>query len=189
MAEPRTVTELVLGGQKSGKTRWAEARAQAWLDADDGHRAVLLATAMAGDAEMAERIRRHQADRAGRLHGLELVEAPLDVAGVIARRSRPDTLVLVDCLTLWLTHHLMPQWPLPRAVEPERLIERLCAAVAAAPGPVVLVSNEIGLGVIPLGDEVRSFVDTLGRLNQAVAAVCPRVTLVAAGLPLTLKTP
>lgn len=188
MAEP-IVTELVLGGQKSGKTRRAEALAQAWLDADVGHHAVLLATAMAGDTEMAARIARHQSDRAGRLQGLELVEEPLDVAGVIARRSRPDTLIVVDCLTLWLTHHLMPQWPLPQPVAPKRLIERLCAAVATAPGPVVLVSNEIGLGVIPLGRETRDFVDSLGRLNQAVAAVCPRVTLVAAGLHLTLKTP
>ncbi len=182
-------TELVLGGQKSGKTRWAEARAQAWLDADRGHRAVLLATAMAGDTEMAARIRRHQTDRAGRLNGLELVEEPLEVARMIARHSQPDTLVLVDCLTLWLTHHLMPQWPLTQPQEPGRLIDRLCSAVATAPGPVVLVSNEIGWGVVPLGSETRNFVDTLGRLNQAVAAVCPRVTLVAAGLPLTLKTP
>lgn len=186
---PDAVNELILGGQKSGKSRWAEARVLAWLDADPSHRAVLVATAMAGDPEMAARIRRHQADRAGRLAALELVEEPLDVAGAIARLSRPDTLVLVDCLTLWLTHHLMPQWPLPQPAVPARLMDRLCSSIAAAPGPVVLVSNEIGWGVIPLGTEVREFVDQLGRLNQAVAATCERVTQVAAGLPLTLKAP
>lgn len=182
-------TELILGGQKSGKSRLAEARAMAWLGADASHRAVLVATAMAGDAEMAGRIRRHQADRAARLPALTLVEEPLDPAAALAHCSRPDTLVLVDCLTLWLTHHLMPLRPGPSTDSPQCLIDTLCAAIAAAPGPVVLVSNEIGWGVIPLGPEVRGFVDTLGRLNQAVAAVCPRVTLVAAGLPLSLRTP
>lgn len=186
---PEAENELILGGQKSGKSRWAEARVLAWLDADPSHRAVLVATAMAGDPEMTARIRRHQADRAGRLSGLELVEEPLDVAGAIAQHSRPDTLVLVDCLTLWLTHHLMPQWPLPQPVVPARLIDRLCGAVASASGPVVLVSNEIGAGVIPLGSEVREFVDQQGRLNQAMATTCARVTLVVAGLPLTLKQP
>lgn len=183
------VTELILGGQKSGKSRLAEARAMAWLGADAAHRAVLVATAMPGDAEMAERIRRHQADRAERLPGLALIEEPLDLPAALARASRPGTLVLVDCLTLWLTHHLMPMRSGPSTMSPQRLIDALCAAISAAPGPVVLVSNEIGWGVIPLGPGVRAFVDTLGRLNQALAALCPRVTLVAAGLPLPLRTP
>jgi adenosylcobinamide kinase/adenosylcobinamide-phosphate guanylyltransferase len=183
------VSELVLGGQKSGKSRHAEARAQAWLAADARHRVVFVATGVAGDAEMAERIRKHQADRAQRLPGVSLVEEPRELARAIEQHSRPDTLVLVDCLTLWLTQRLMPLGPEEPDTHPGSLIDGLCAAVGAATGPVVLVSNEIGWGVIPLGSGVRSFVDTLGRLNQAVAAVCPRVTLVAAGLSIALKTP
>lgn len=183
------VTELLLGGQKSGKSRWAEARAQAWLAGDDRRRVVFVATGLAGDPEMAERIRRHQADRAQRLPGIALVEEPRELARAIEAHSQPGTLVLVDCLTLWLTQRLMPLGPEPPETDPGRLVDGLCAAIRSAKGPVVLVSNEIGWGVIPLGPGVRAFVDTLGRLNQAVAAVCPRVTLVAAGLPLSLKSP
>jgi adenosylcobinamide kinase/adenosylcobinamide-phosphate guanylyltransferase len=102
-------------------------------------------------------------------------------------------LIVVDCLTLWLTNLLMPAEPetyaenMPTAkVEPASTAS-LLIAIKQAPGPVVLVGNEIGLGVIPLGREVRAFVDALGQLNQAVAAACSRVTLMAAGLPLTLK--
>ncbi|MBX3609797.1 MAG: bifunctional adenosylcobinamide kinase/adenosylcobinamide-phosphate guanylyltransferase [Hydrogenophaga sp.] len=188
MAEAIT-TELILGGQKSGKSRLAESRAQAWLAASPAHRATFVATAVPGDAEMGERIRRHQQDRAARLPGIGLIEEPLRLADAIARASRADTLVLVDCLTLWLTHHLMPMRSGPSTMSPQKLIDGLCDSLRRVPGPVVLVSNEIGLGVVPLGAEVRGFVDTLGRLNQAVAAICPRVTLMAAGLPLGLKTP
>ncbi len=181
MAEVHALTELILGGQKSGKSRRAEQRALHWMEA--GGQAVLIATAEAGDAEMAERIRRHRAER---VPGLRVVEAPLALPEAIARESRAGTLVLVDCLTLWLTHHLMPlHGPANRA--PDSLPQALCAAISAAPGPVVLVGNEIGLGVIPLGRETREFVDALGRLNQSVAALCPRVTLMVAGLPLTIK--
>ena len=111
----------------------------------------------------------------------------------IAQHSRADTLLVVDCLTLWLTHLRMPpaaaeaeENPAPARMESDEAA-MLLIALQQAPGPVVLVSNEIGLGVVPLGREVRAFVDALGRLNQQVAAVCQRVTLMAAGLPLALK--
>lgn len=200
MAEPQNLarSELILGGQKSGKSRRAERLAQAWLAASPHHRAVLVATAQAGDDEMRQRIARHQQDRALRVPAMSCVEAPHDLAGAIAAHSTPDTLVVVDCLTLWLTQQLMP----PELSSEEKYESNrpqvpvyrsysaiISGAIESMKGPLVLVSNEIGLGVIPLGAEVRAFVDALGALNQHAAAVCERVTLMAAGLPLTLKGP
>lgn len=178
-------SELILGGQKCGKSRRAELLARRWLQADPAHRAVLIATGQAWDEEMRERIARHQRDRAERVPGLATVEEPLQLAQALARLSRTDTLVIVDCLTLWLTHLLMPAEGRGEPHQPR--VAELLAALRAAPGPVVLVGNEIGLGVIPLGRETRAFVDALGRLNQDLAQACARVTLMAAGLPLNLK--
>jgi adenosylcobinamide kinase/adenosylcobinamide-phosphate guanylyltransferase len=218
----RTVarSEFILGGQKSGKSRRAEALARQWLDASPDHHAVLIATAQPWDDEMRERIARHQADRAERVPGIQTVEEPVALAKAIVQHSRPNTLVVVDCLTLWLTNLGMPMenaeqpggWaagrfapcpppatqapPLPtqNAQPPSLLapvestqVAMFLGAIDAAPGPLVLVGNEIGLGVIPMGAEVRAFVDALGRLNQDVAQHCQRVTLMAVGLPLTLK--
>jgi adenosylcobinamide kinase/adenosylcobinamide-phosphate guanylyltransferase len=185
-------SEFILGGQKSGKSRRAETLARDWLAQSPTHRAVLIATAQPWDEEMRQRINRHQADRAERVPGMRTVEEPLALAETIAQHSRADTLVVVDCLTLWLTNCLMPMAQSFKENKPLVPVNRaqaatLLIAIAAAPGPVVLVGNEIGLGVIPLGSEVRAFVDALGRLNQDVARVCERVTLMAAGLPLTLK--
>ena len=180
--------ELIVGGQKSGKSRRAEQLAAAWLAQDARHGAVLLATAQAHDGEMRTRIERHRADRAARLPALRTVEEPLALGEAVAAHAAPHTLLVVDCLTLWLTNWLMPvDGRVPSEADYADAQGRLLAALQAAPGPVVLVSNEIGLGVIPLGGEVRAFVDALGLLNQRVAAVCERVTLVAAGLPLSLK--
>jgi adenosylcobinamide kinase / adenosylcobinamide-phosphate guanylyltransferase len=187
-------SELILGGQKSGKSRRAELLARQWLAQSSGHRAVLIATAQPWDDEMRQRIARHQADRAERVTGMATVEEPLALAEAIARHSQADTLVVVDCLTLWLTNLLMPAEPAPN-LEPNQPLApadiaraaSLLIAIEQAKGPVVIVGNEIGLGVIPMGREVRAFVDALGRLNQDVAATCQRVTLMAAGLPLTLK--
>lgn len=179
--------ELILGGQKSGKSRRAESSAAAWLAASPTHRAVLVATAEAHDDEMRARIARHQADRAERVPGLSTIEEPRALAETLAALSAPDTLVVVDCLTLWLTHLLMPMAGAP--TDPREATEGLLQALRNTRGPLVLVGNEIGLGVIPMGREVRDFVDALGRLNQEVAAICDRVTLMAAGLPLTLKAP
>ncbi|WP_313075225.1 bifunctional adenosylcobinamide kinase/adenosylcobinamide-phosphate guanylyltransferase [Melaminivora sp.] len=181
-------SELILGGQKSGKSRRAERLAHAWLQTP-GHRATLVATAQAHDAEMHARIERHQRERAERVPGMELVEEPRDLAGALARHSRAETLLVVDCLTLWLTHWLMPacEQNMQQTHDWQGQCAHFFAALRQAPGPVVLVGNEIGLGVIPLGREVRAFVDALGLLNQRAAAACGRVTLMAAGLPLTLK--
>jgi len=178
-------SELILGGQKSGKSRRAELLARQWLDQNPAHRAVLIATAQPWDEEMRQRIARHQSDRLQRVPGMRTVEEPVHLAQAITQHSRADTLVVVDCLTLWLTNMLMPKeavTPVERAQAAPVLI-----AISQAPGPVILVGNEIGLGVIPMGAEVRAFVDALGQLNQEVAATCQRVTLMAAGLPLTLK--
>lgn len=182
-------SELILGGQRSGKSRRAELLARDWLAAATAHRAVMVATGQAWDEEMRERIARHQADRAVRVPGMLTVEEPLALADVVRRHSDAHTLVVVDCLTLWLTNRMMPADPAQAQGEEAVVVagQDLCATITAAPGPVVLVGNEIGLGVIPMGREVRAFVDALGRLNQQVAAACERVTLMAAGLPLPLK--
>ena len=199
-------SELILGGQKSGKSRRAEALAQAWLAQSGQNQAVLIATALACDDEMRLRIARHQADRLLRVPGMTTVEEPWQLAQAIRAHSRPDTLIVVDCLTLWLTNWLMPfdaasaphQPPgpetslndesnQPSAPVHTAQIAMLLKAIVRVSGPLVLVGNEIGLGVIPIGREVRCFVDALGNLNQDVARTCQRVTLMAAGLPLTLK--
>ncbi|AGU50096.1 putative adenosylcobinamide-phosphate guanylyltransferase [Variovorax paradoxus B4] len=185
--------EFILGGQKSGKSRRAELRAVDWLaEAPATRRAVLIATAQAHDDEMQERIVRHQADRALRVPAMRTVEEPVELARAIVTQSSPETLVVVDCLTLWLTNLLMPlrsEAARPVTRTPAAHAAMLLVALREARGPVVLVGNEIGLGVIPLGRETRAFVDALGRMNQDVAAACGRVTLMAAGLPLTLKAP
>ncbi|ESS14624.1 Adenosylcobinamide kinase [Betaproteobacteria bacterium MOLA814] len=183
-------SELIIGGQKSGKSRRAEQLARVWLDASGDHTAVLIATAQPWDEEMRQRIERHQTDRAERVPGMTTLEEPLALAGAIRRVSTPTTLVVVDCLTLWLTNLLMPAKSVgdqPTYTSDTLPVADLAAAIALAPGPVILVGNEIGLGVIPMGREVRAFVDALGLLNQQVASTCERVTLMAAGLPLTLK--
>jgi len=193
---PPPRSEFILGGQKSGKSRRAELIARDWLAASPDHRALLIATGQPWDDEMRERIARHQRDRAERVPGLATLEEPRDLAGALARHSDARTLIVVDCLTLWLTNWLMPMedatsaesgpdWA--AALDYPAQVAMFLVAILKAPGPVVLVGNEIGLGVIPMGREVRAFVDELGRLNQRVGEVCERVTLVVAGLPLYLK--
>jgi len=187
-------SELITGGQKSGKSARAESLARHWLALSPHHRAVLLATARADDAEMAQRIAHHRADRERDCPALQSVEEPLQLAQAIAQHSDPDTLVLVDCLTLWLTNRLWPGDAQPpdsgcaavRAAAPAALTE-LGQAIALARGPLVLVSNEIGQGVVPMGPDVRAFVDVLGQLNQAAAHRCARVTWMVAGLPVRIK--
>jgi adenosylcobinamide kinase/adenosylcobinamide-phosphate guanylyltransferase len=181
--------ELILGGQRSGKSRCAESRAAAWLARDARHDALLLATALGADDEMRARIERHRADRAERLPALACVEAPFALAEALRRHaSQPRRLVVVDCLTLWLTNLLMPAVGVPldeAAWHRER--EALLDALRAAAAPVVLVSNEIGLGIAPLGASARRYVDELGRLHQKVAAECASVTLMVAGLEVAVK--
>lgn len=181
-------SELVLGGQKSGKSRRAELLAQHWIAQSPGNRAMLLATGQAWDEEMRARIARHQEDRLRRAPGLVTLEEPCRLAEALRQHDDASTLLVVDCLTLWLTNRMMPaqgSGDSPAALADA--IADLIRAIEDATSPIVLVGNEIGLGVIPLGSEVRAFVDALGRLNQSVAASCRRVTLMVAGLPLTLK--
>lgn len=185
------VHELILGGAKSGKSRRAEQCAQQWLAADRRHEATLVATALAGDEEMAARIQRHRLDRAARVPALATVEAPAALGATLLRLAAPGRLLVVDCLTLWLTQCLLPPpapaeraaralpWPEERAA----LLEALARSIS----PLVLVSNEIGLGVMPLAPQARAAIDALGQLHQDVAARCARVTLMVAGCPLPVK--
>jgi adenosylcobinamide kinase/adenosylcobinamide-phosphate guanylyltransferase len=182
---------LITGGQKSGKSRHAEHLTQQWLASSSAHHAVMIATATAHDDEMQQRIQRHQAHRQLQLSRMQLVEEPLHVAQQLADWSRPDTLVMIDCMTLWLTNWMMPartDEQVPSVAELEQGIASLLSQLQKAAGPVLVVSNEIGWGVIPLGSEVRSFVDRLGALNQALAQQASQVTLMVAGLPLPLKS-
>ncbi|HTZ37238.1 MAG TPA: bifunctional adenosylcobinamide kinase/adenosylcobinamide-phosphate guanylyltransferase [Stellaceae bacterium] len=169
---------LVLGGARSGKSRYAEA-----LVAGAAGSATYIATAEPGDAEMAARIAAHRARRQEHGGGAfwRTLEAPLDLAGAIRSTTEAERPVLVDCLTLWLAN-LMGAG---RGVEHEA--EALGAALREAQGPVVLVANEVGMGLVPETPLGRAFRDAAGRLNQSVAAQADRVVFVAAGLPLVLK--
>lgn len=179
--------ELILGGRKSGKSRCAESRAHAWLQVR-GRRALLIATALPADPEMRDRIARHRAERSKNLPALQTLEVPHQLSRVLREAPAPDRLVIVDCLTLWLVQQLMPlQGPALNDAQWEQQQQELCLALRQAAGPVVLVSNEIGLGVTPLGPEVRRYLDALGMLHQRVAAVCERVTLMVAGSELKVK--
>ncbi|MCL2917383.1 bifunctional adenosylcobinamide kinase/adenosylcobinamide-phosphate guanylyltransferase [Shewanella litorisediminis] len=168
---------LVLGGARSGKSRFAENEL-----ARVSPRGIYLATATAGDDEMAARIARHQQDRLNAPCQWQLIEAPLDLAAHLRALSGEARPVLVDCLTLWLTNRLM--------AEPQKMAEarqELLNAIGDFHGQLWLVSNEVGSGIVPLGVLSRQFVDEAGWLNQAIAALADRVTLVVAGLPLALK--
>jgi adenosylcobinamide kinase / adenosylcobinamide-phosphate guanylyltransferase len=184
----RALHELILGGARSGKSRTAESRAAAWLDANGAHRATLLATALAGDDEMVACIHRHRSDRAMRVPALATLEVPRSLAAALQAHSAPHHLLVVDCLTLWLTQCLLP--PEGAALDDEawqHTQQALLDTLQACPGPVVLVSNEIGLGVMPMSREARACVAALGRLHQQVAEHCTRVTLMVAGCALAVK--
>ncbi len=168
------LSTLVLGGARSGKSAYAEKLAR-----ETGLFCVYIATAQAFDDEMRERITRHQADRAS--DGWHTVEEPIGLAAVIARNAKPDTVLLVDCLTLWLSNIMLS------GRDVGAMQEALIRILEAAKGPVMLVSNEVGMGIVPETRLGRDFRDAQGRLNQAVAAIIPRVVFVAAGLPLVLK--
>jgi adenosylcobinamide kinase/adenosylcobinamide-phosphate guanylyltransferase len=179
--------ELVIGGARSGKSALAEKRA-----AESGLRVIYVATAEIQDEEMARRIAHH---RARRPVEWGLVEAHLHLAAALEVNAAKDTCLVVDCLTLWLSNLLFAgaaahQVEAGQAVDCP-LLERETAALIeilpTLPGWITLVSNEVGWGIVPMHPVSRCFADEQGRLNQRVAAVCDRVTLVAAGLPLTLK--
>ncbi|MFH7319553.1 bifunctional adenosylcobinamide kinase/adenosylcobinamide-phosphate guanylyltransferase [Desulfurivibrio sp. D14AmB] len=167
--------ELILGGARSGKSALAEELALA-----SGLAVTYLATAEAGDAEMRERIRHHRERRPAQWG---VVEVGCDLAGELVKRAAVGHCLLVDCLTLWLTRLLIDP-------EPERLArerDELLLVLPGLPGRIIMVSNETGLGVVPLGEISRRFCDESGRLHQQLARVCDRVVLTVAGLPQVLK--
>jgi adenosylcobinamide kinase/adenosylcobinamide-phosphate guanylyltransferase len=169
--------ELILGGVRSGKSRLAEQRAHA-----SGFPVVFIATAMArGDAELEARIQHH---RARRPPTWLTVEEPYSLGGALAAHAAPERCVVLECLTLWLTNLLCSR---PECLEAE--CRSLCTALADARGAVILVANEASLGVVPLGELSRRWLDVSGELHQRLAALCDRVTLTVAGLPWELKSP
>ena len=182
--------ELILGGQKSGKSRCAEQRAADWLERSETREATLIATALPGDPEMQQRIARHQADRLRRVPRMATLEVPYALPQALREYSSPRRLLVVDCLTLWLTQLRMPLTG-PALGEAAWLARQaaLCDALRAAPGPVVLVSNEISFGLAPMSREARQFIDALGVLHQRVAVACERVTLMVAGIEMPVKRP
>jgi adenosylcobinamide kinase / adenosylcobinamide-phosphate guanylyltransferase len=166
---------LVLGGVRSGKSRHAEILVESQPGA-----CIYLATAEPGDAEMAERIARHRARRGPRW---ETVEEPLELTAVLSEAAGPGRAVLVDCLTLWLTNLLAAER------DPAAETARLADCLMTLTGPVVLVSNEVGLGIVPENALARAFIDHAGQLHQAVAGAAQSVRLMAAGQVVHVKTP
>lgn len=179
---------LILGGARSGKSLLAEQRAAA-----SGLRVIYLATAEARDGEMARRIAHHQARRP---LTWGFAEETLHLAERLQQLAAPDTCILVDCLTLWLSNLLFAGRAAAQAEAGETVdcplfnqaTGQLIEGLAHWPGQIILVSNEVGWGIVPMHPVSRLFADEQGRLNQRVAAVCDEVLLVAAGLPLTLKS-
>lgn len=166
---------LILGGVRSGKSRLAERLALA-----SGQPVTYIATATAGDAEMAERIAAH---RVRRPVDWTVSETPLALAAALRTHARADGCLIVDCLTLWLTNLLLANDAAALGREPRALLD----ALDDLPGDILLVSNETGMGIVPLGELTRRYCDAAGRLHQDIAARCDRVLLTVAGLPLALK--
>ncbi|AHL74997.1 adenosylcobinamide kinase [Stutzerimonas stutzeri] len=167
--------ELILGGARSGKSRLAER-----LASDSGLAVTYIATSQPLDGEMSERIAHH---RARRPREWMLLEEPLELARVLRDHASDDRCLLVDCLTLWLTNLLMLDDPTRLADERDAFLECL----TELPGRILLVSNETGMGVVPLGELSRRYVDEAGWLHQALAERCQRVVFTVAGLPMILK--
>lgn len=164
---------LVLGGARSGKSAFAEGL----VEQASGSR-LYLATGQAWDDEMRARIATHQ-DRRG--SGWETVEAPVDLTQALAQNARADRPVLVDCLTLWVTNLMLGEHDIDAA------FDRLVKTLPGLKGPVVFVSNEVGLGIVPDNAMARAFRDHAGRLHQTIAGLADEVYFVAAGLPLKMK--
>lgn len=171
-ASPLPAVTLVLGGARSGKS----AHAEGLVEATGG--GIYVATAEARDHEMAERVRRHRVRRGPRW---TTVEEPLDLARALDANFVPGRPMLVDCLTLWLSNIMAA------GLDVDAETVKLSEALGRAAGPVVLVANEVGLGIVPSTPLGRAFRDEAGRLNQEVARIAQRVIFVAAGLPMTMK--
>ena len=164
---------FVLGGARSGKSRYAES-----MIVSSGLPKLYLATATAGDEEMQRRIADHQSRRGEQW---ATIEEPLDIASVLGAHAAIDKAILIDCLTLWLTNLMMANRDI--GVEVDRLVQ----TVQSAKGLIVFVSNEVGLGIVPIDAMSRAFVDHAGRLHQDIAAIADQVTMVTAGIPHHLK--
>ncbi len=173
-ARPQHPLILVLGGARSGKSRYAEARTRSFCPLTK--QAIYVATAQAYDGEMAKRIALHKKQRGKKLW--RTLEAPLELAQTLAAQTAPT---LVDCLTLWLTNQMLAERPIAAATKD------LCRTLAKRQAPIVLVANEVGLGIVPDNKMARDFRDHAGRLHQAIGAIATDVIFVAAGLPLALK--
>ncbi len=173
-ARPQTLppVTLVLGGARSGKSRYAEGLVEFLAPR------IYLATAEAGDAEMAARIEEHKQRRGP---GWETVEEPLDMAGALKAHSGRQRPVLVECLTLWMSNLMAA------GRDADNEVQALVDCLGGLPGPAVLVSNEVGMGIVPDNALARAYMDNAGRMNQSVAAAAQRVVLITAGLPRVLK--
>ncbi|MCW8929976.1 MAG: bifunctional adenosylcobinamide kinase/adenosylcobinamide-phosphate guanylyltransferase [Gammaproteobacteria bacterium] len=176
--------ELILGGARSGKSRLAESRALSIFNKQQSHckKIIYVATATAYDDEMAERIKHHQQARSDHWH---LIEEPIELAKILQENHQEDTLILIECLTLWLTNLLCHSDKTLLATEKQKFIEQLKFSQAE----IILVSNETGMGFVPMGELSRRYVDEAGFLHQDLAQISDRVTLVVAGLEQTLKSP
>lgn len=170
---------LVLGGARSGKSAYAEQIASASQLA-----VTYIATAQVYDDEFAKRIAHHQARRP---KDWQFVEAPFNLAKTLATHATENTCVIIDCLTLWLAQCICPDCELPETVSWEKERAALLEALPNTKGKVILVSNEVGMGIVPLGKINRQFQDEQGRLNQSIAKLADEVSFIAAGLPLKLK--
>jgi adenosylcobinamide kinase / adenosylcobinamide-phosphate guanylyltransferase len=164
---------LVLGGARSGKSAYAQRLAETY-----GPDRLYLATAEAADDEMAARIDRHRADRG---QGWATLEEPLEIARALGAVAGPGRVVVVDCLTLWLSNLMLA------GLDPGAAIAGLAQAIGALTGPAILVSNEVGLGIVPDHKLGREFRDWQGRANREIAQACDAVVFIAAGLPVQLK--
>jgi adenosylcobinamide kinase / adenosylcobinamide-phosphate guanylyltransferase len=171
---PRHVT-LVLGGARSGKSHYAQALASGY------RRVTLLATARRSDAEMRERIARHRRERPA---SWKTVEAPLDLHKTIASESLKADLLLVDCLTLFVANAISRNRKKSSA---RTVTEQLCEAIRASKASVIVVSNEVGSGIVPAYRSGRIYRDLLGQMNQEIAKIADKVVLMIAGIPLTVK--
>ena len=172
--DPQTVrSALILGGARSGKSAYAQVLAEA-----SSPERLYLATGAPGDEEMAARIARHQADRG---EGWTTLEEPLEVARALGAEARPGQVIVVDCLTLWLSNLMLA------GRDPALAVTALAEAIGGLAGPAILVSNEVGMGLVPDHKLGREFRDWQGRTNREIGAACDAVIFVAAGLPLQLK--
>lgn len=172
-------THLILGGARSGKSSYAEQLAR-----ESGLAVTYIATAQVYDEEFKARITHHQQRRPD---NWALVEEPHYLARILASLAKPEQCLIVDCLTLWLAQWICQDCHPPKDSSWLNEREQLLHVLTTLPGTIILVSNEVGMGIVPLGEINRQFQDEQGRLNQAVAKLASRVEFIAAGLPIKLK--